>query len=58
MTFRFRPGINPEEQLKEIEKSFGLQNLNDVEIVEESGTHYLYLFTDTKKFKVALTQVS
>lgn len=55
MTWTARPGTTPEEQLQELEKTFGLQNLLDVQFDEATGI--LTIFTQTKKFQVTLTEV-
>lgn len=56
MTFRYRPGQEPQQQLESLEKELGIQNLQDVQVDEENLT--LYIFTATHKYSVALTLVS
>lgn len=56
MTWAFRPDIPSEQQLQELEKTIGINNLQDLQF--DVNTGYLYLFTDTKKFKVLLTEVT
>ena len=53
MNWVYRPGNDPQTQLKEIEDTLGIQNLRDVQVDEAALK--LYLFTDTKKYSVALT---
>lgn len=53
----FRPGVDPSEQLKELERTFGFTNLKDVSIVQVGADYYLQILTDTKKFRALLTEV-
>lgn len=55
MVWRNRPGIDQEQRFDEIEKTLGLQNLEDVQIDSDNG--YLYIFTETKKFRISMTEV-
>lgn len=55
MTWRFRPGMDPIEQLADLEQELGIQNLNGIEIDAENG--FLFVFTDTKKFRITMTEV-
>ena len=55
MTFRYRPELQAEHQLRELERTLGIQNLKDVQVDEDNLL--LYIFTETKKFSVALTLV-
>lgn len=57
MNWSFRPGVDPQEQLKELGDTLGIQNLKDVSVQEDTGNTYLYIYTDTKKFRVLLTEV-
>lgn len=70
--WNFRPGTNPQEQLQELEKTFGLANLRDIpietafpaagpqetiiKIVLSSGTYYVVVLTAGIRLRVALTQ--
>lgn len=56
MVWRNRPGIDQEQRFDEIEKTLGLQNLEDVQIDEANLK--LYIFTETGKYSVTLTPVS
>lgn len=53
----YRPGCDPQEQLKELERTLGLQNLKDVSIQEVGATKVLQILTGTKKYQVTLTEV-
>ena len=55
MVWRNRPGVDQEQRFDEIEKEIGLQNLTDVEVDEANG--FLYVYTETKKFRITMTQV-
>ena len=55
MVWRNREGLKPEERLNELEKTLGLQNLQDIEIDETNA--YLYVYTETKKFRISMTEV-
>lgn len=55
MTFRYRPDLQAEHQIRELERTLGIQNLKDVQVDEENLL--LYIFTDTKKYSIALTLV-
>lgn len=57
MPWSYRPDQDPQEQLKDIEDSLGIQNLRDVAVKDDSGTMYLYVYTDTKTYRVGLTEV-
>lgn len=50
----FRPGVPVEQQLEELEKTMGIDNLKNVEI---SNTGLMTIFTQDKKFQVQLTEV-
>lgn len=54
MTWSARPGMEPAEQLNELEKTLGLQNILDINFDETTG--YLTIFTQTRKFRVLLTE--
>jgi hypothetical protein len=58
MSWSFRPGIAPEDQLKEIGETLGLQNLTDVSIEEVGGVKVLQVLTKDKKYHIAMTEVS
>lgn len=53
--FRNRIGQTAEERFQEIEKTLSLENLQDIEIDAENG--FLFIYTDTKKFSITLTEV-
>lgn len=55
MTWRNHPGEEPEQRFHQIEKEFGLQNLQDVQIDETNNI--LYIFTQNKKYSIGLTEV-
>lgn len=57
MSWSFRPGLPAEEQLNGIEKDLGFDNLRDCKIIEDAGTYYLYVYRNSKTFRVALTEV-
>lgn len=50
----FRPGIPIEQQLQELEKTLGIDNLKNVSI-DTNGL--MTIFTQDKKFQVQLTEV-
>ena len=52
-----RPGVEPQEQLKELEKTLGLQNLKDVSIQEIAGQKVLQILTNDKKYHITMTEV-
>lgn len=54
MTWHYRPGQDPAEQLNSMEKELGIQNITDMNFDESTG--YLTIFTDTKRFRVLLTE--
>lgn len=56
MVWNYRPDQDPQAQLLDIEKSLGVSNLRDVSIDETNG--FLYVFTETKKFRITMTDVS
>ncbi len=58
MSWSFRPGIDAQKQLEELEKTIGIENLQNVSVILNSGTYYLQIFTQDKKFRVQLTEVS
>lgn len=55
MVWRNRPSTEPEQRFDEIEKELGLQNLTDVQVDAENG--YLYIYTESKKFRITMTEV-
>jgi hypothetical protein len=55
MNWVFRPGNKPEDMLQELENTLGIQNLTDVKVDEDALK--LYIFTDTKKYSIDLTEV-
>lgn len=57
MAWANRPDIKPEEQLLELEKTFGIENLKNVDVINESGSYYLQIYAQNKKFRVQLTEV-
>lgn len=57
MPWNYRPDQDPQEQLKAVEDSLSIQNLRDVSVKEDAGTMYLYVYTDTKTYRVGLTEV-
>ena len=57
MNWSFRPGADPQEQLKELSDTLGIQNLKDVSVKEVAGSTYLYIYTDTKTYRTLLTEV-
>lgn len=57
MVWRNREGQDSEARFSDIEKTFGIQNLQDVEIVEDGGNVYLYIYTETKTYRTQLTEV-
>lgn len=54
MTWSNRPGQENELRFKEIEDNFGIQNIKDISF--DATTGILRIFTETKKFKVTLTE--
>lgn len=54
MPWSFRPGIPVEEQVQELEKTLGIENLQNVQIDE---TGLMTVFSQNKKFQVQLTEV-
>lgn len=57
MVWSYRPGVSNEDQLNNLENDLGLDNLRDAEIKDISGTFYLYIYRNSKTFRVALTEV-
>lgn len=55
MTWRNREGQQAEEKFRGIENELGLQNLQDIEVDEDNG--YLYVYTETKKYRITMTEV-
>lgn len=53
----YRPGVDPQEQLKELERTIGLQNLKDVSLETVGANTVLQILTQTKKYQVILTEV-
>ena len=53
--WRNRPGVTAEERFNELEKTMGLQNLKDVQVDEANA--FLFIFTETKKFRITMTEV-
>lgn len=53
--WRNRPGVDPEQRFEELEKQLGIQNITDIEIDEENS--YLFIYTETKKFRITMTEV-
>lgn len=53
MTWRNRPGLDPEQRFEEIENAFGLENLTDVQL--DIPNLKIYFFTETQKFSAPLT---
>ena len=54
MTWNYRPGLDPKDQLEELESTLGIQNITDINFDESTG--YLTIFTNTKRFRVLLTE--
>ena len=54
MTWRNRPGLDQEQRFDEIEKTLGLENIKDVSFDETTGI--FRIFTETKKFKITMTE--
>lgn len=54
MSWSFRPGIPIEQQLQELEKTIGIENLQNIQI-DENGL--MTIFTQDKKFQVQLIEV-
>ena len=52
-----RPGVDPEAQLKELERTLGLQNLKDVSVQTVGATKVLQILTNDKKYHINLTEV-
>ena len=52
-----RPGVDPQEQLKEIEKTFGLQNLKDVSVQTVGGLQVLQIQQNNKTYHITMTEV-
>jgi hypothetical protein len=52
-----RPGVDPAEQLKELERTLGLTNLKDVSIQEVAGQKVLQILTQDKKYQITMTEV-
>lgn len=57
MSWSFRPGQTPEEQLNGIEKEFGIENIRDLKIVEDGGNKYLYIYRNNETLRVQLQVV-
>ena len=57
MNWSFRPGVDPAEQLKELGDTLGIQNLRDVSVKAVGSDTFLYVYTETKTFRVQLTEV-
>ena len=55
MLWKNRPGLSPEQRFEELEKTLGIENIQDMEIDEENG--FLFIYTDTKKFRITMTEV-
>ena len=55
MKWQNREGQANEEKFRGIEKEFGLSNLQDIEVDE--SVPCLYVYTDTKKYQVNMTEV-
>jgi len=55
MVWRNRPGVDIEQRFDELEKSLGIQNIVDIEI--DSDNAYLYVYTETKKFRISMVEV-
>lgn len=56
MTWRNRPGVDPEQRFDELEKTLGIENIRDFQVDEDALK--LYIFTETHKYSVNLTLVS
>lgn len=70
--WHFRPGVNLEQSLIELEREFGLDNITDIpvatsfptaaqnkgnlQIVEDSGTLYLVLTIKEKRYRAEFTE--
>jgi hypothetical protein len=52
MVWRNRSGIEPEQKFDDLERELGLENLTDVQVDEANS--FLYIFTETKKFRIAI----
>ena len=52
-----RPGMPPEDQLKELERTLGLTNLKDVSIQDVAGQKVLQILTQDKKYQITMTEV-
>lgn len=52
-----RPGVDPEAQLKELERTLGLQNLKDVSIQTVGTAKVLQILTNDKKYQITMTEV-
>lgn len=55
MVWRNRGGSDPDQRFTELENELGLENLTDVQVDEDALL--LYIFTETKKYSIALTLV-
>ena len=55
MVWRNRSGIEPEQKFDDLERELGLENLTDVQVDEANS--FLYIFTETKKFRITMTEV-
>lgn len=71
MVWAHRPGVEPEQQLNELEKTLGLDNLKDIQvktdfpvagqqepqitIVNDSGTYYLVFLSGGNRYRAELT---
>ena len=53
-----RPGVDPEAQLKELERTLGLQNLKDVSIQDINGQKVLQIYTNDQKFHIPMNVVA
>lgn len=56
MPWRNRAGASPEQRFQELEKELGIENLLDVQVDAANGI--LYIFTESKKFKITMTEVT
>ena len=52
-----RPDMDPQLQLRELERTLGLQNLKDVSVQDVGGTKVLQIYQNNKKYHISMTEV-
>jgi len=71
MTWAYRPGLDPQEQLRQLEQELSFENLYpdvdsafqmasqqkaNIRLVDDSGTLYHVVYAKGKRYRVALTE--